>query len=246
MQVSCKECGKHFEFKKYPSSIKKGEGKFCSRKCMGAWKHKNRSGKDAPQWRGGLITRKCEICGKEFTAKAHVEKDGFGRFCSRVCYYVWRRSLTGDKSPSWNGGKMVGICKLCGSKFLSHPGRLKGGRKKFCSRSCSSVWTVINSKKQGTSIEIKMEQELTRRGVVFKKQYPIWQAKTIPDFFIAPNICIYCDGDYWHTIKGIPQKDAQQNFMLRFLGYKVYRFWEHEINKDISKCVDDIMGGYNV
>ena len=106
------------------------------------------------------------------------------------------------------------------------------------------IYTMAHNQKYfGTSIEIKMEQELTKRGVRFQKQYPIYQAKTIPDFFIAPNICIYCDGDYWHRKSGRPEKDAQQNFILNFLGYKVYRFWEKDIKKDISKCVDTITIG---
>jgi len=122
------------------------------------------------------------------------------------------KNRVGHKSSNWKGGRTtkthVCICKACKKEFLVSAYSFEHSPNKFCSHSCRAIWNILHGKKQGTSIEIKIEQELTRRGIVFQKQYPIWQAKTIPDFFIAPNICVYCDGDYWHKRIGIPEKDA--------------------------------------
>ena len=45
------------------------------------------------------------------------------------------------------------------------------------------------------------------------------------------------------------QRDAEVNLQLKEIGYTVFRFWEHEIKKDLEKCVNDIMVfisvGYN-
>ena len=129
---------------------------------------------------------------------------------------------------------------ICGKHFMVEKFAIRNGHGFCCSRSCGAIHHTIHSTKQGTSIEIKLAQELTRQGIVFKSQYPIWQAKTIPDFFVEPNIVIYADGDYWHNRHEAKLKDEQQNFMLKFLGYKVYRFWEHEINNNVCACVHRI------
>lgn len=46
MIVKCKNCGK--EFLTYPSRVKKGYAKFCSRKCQAVWKSLNQSGENSP------------------------------------------------------------------------------------------------------------------------------------------------------------------------------------------------------
>jgi hypothetical protein len=48
-----------------------------------------------------------------------------------------------------------------------------------------------------TSIEIKIKNLLDKNNIIYKMHKPIMKI-TQPDFFIQPNICIYCDGDYWH------------------------------------------------
>jgi very-short-patch-repair endonuclease len=49
------------------------------------------------------------------------------------------------------------------------------------------------------------------------------------DLFIEPNICIEVDGDYWHNRPESKIRDAFINRDLEIKGYKVYRFWEHDI-----------------
>ena len=81
----CQQCGK--EFRTYPSNIKRGNGKFCSRKChfkynIGKpspcrgrhWKQKNRKPDK-------FI--KCKICGKEFITHSWWKNR---QYCGMNCY----------------------------------------------------------------------------------------------------------------------------------------------------------------
>jgi hypothetical protein len=58
---------------------------------------------------------------------------------------------------------------------------------------------------------------------------------TITDFFIAPNICLYVDGDYWHSLPNVVKKDNMVNENLPKMGYKIIRITESEIKKG-EKC----------
>lgn len=79
----------------------------------------------------------------------------------------------------------------------------------------------------------------------------------LPDIFIKPNICIFIDGDYWHanpkiylnsdkkiqfgnkvlSVEEIWEKDKKITNILQKKGYKVLRFWEYDIKRNISDCI---------
>ena len=70
------------------------------------------------------------------------------------------------------------------------------------------------------------------------------------DFYLpGQKIVIQADGCYWH---GCPvhypkshiervKRDKKQDLILNTNGYKVYRFWEHEINESVEKCINSIV-----
>lgn len=93
-----------------------------------------------------------------------------------------------------------------------------------------------------TSIEIIMQKALNLNGIKFEKHKPFKLIKryTRPDIFIEPNICVECDGDYWHRLPDHIERDNIVNFELRNRGYIVLRFWEKDINKDVQQCVNEI------
>lgn len=96
-----------------------------------------------------------------------------------------------------------------------------------------------------TKIEIKIQQALTDINIPYTIHKPILGQ---PDIFIEPNICIFMDGCYWHSCKqcnhddryGRIEKDKKVNDVLQSQGYKVLRFWEHNINNDIDLCIEEI------
>lgn len=130
-------------------------------------------------------------------------------------------------------------CKTCGKDFAIFHSWV--GKRKFCCRRCQGIWLTKHISRSRTKIEIKIERELKNRGVNFKIQYPIG-GLTIVDFFIPQyKLIIYCDGDYWHRLKGIPERDRNQNTVLKTLGYKVFRFREKEINVSPKHCVNKVI-----
>lgn len=96
-----------------------------------------------------------------------------------------------------------------------------------------------------TSIENKIEKELIKRNVYFKKQFPLFNI-TVADFYLPKfKVAIYADGVFWHKSdwakkQGIIKKDRKQNKFLTINGYKVFRFSEFDICKSASGCVDKI------
>lgn len=103
---------------------------------------------------------------------------------------------------------------------------------------------------RNTTIEIKIQNELKKENIKFETNKSIFGQ---PDIFIKPNICIFCDGCYWHSCKiHFPnskysfriEKDKDVNKKLKIEGYAVLRFWEHEINTNLKKCVDKIIKKY--
>lgn len=79
-----------------------------------------------------------------------------------------------------------------------------------------------------TSIEIKIKKLLDILRIPYKTHKAVMGISQ-PDFFIEPNICIYCDGDYWHNLPNVIERDKKINDILKFAGYKVLRLWENKI-----------------
>ncbi|MEK6884174.1 MAG: NUMOD3 domain-containing DNA-binding protein [Nanoarchaeota archaeon] len=89
-----------------------------------------------------------------------------------------------------------------------------------------------------TSIEVALQNELIKKGIVFEKHKSIIGQ---PDIFIEPNICVFADGDYWHNLSYNIEKDKNVNKELENRGYIVLRFWEKDINNNISQCINIIL-----
>lgn len=72
---------------------------------------------------------------------------------------------------------------------------------------------------------------------------------------------VFIDGEFWHgynwkekkfSIKSnrdfwIPkierniQRDAEVNIALKAMGFKVFRFWENEVKKELGRCINEIL-----
>ena len=87
---SCAICGK--EFNTYPSKLKIGRGKYCSKECS-----------NTPQ-KQTVVS--CLYCNIEFMAKNSELRRGRGIYCSRDCAAKdYKNHYSGDKAPNWKGGK---------------------------------------------------------------------------------------------------------------------------------------------
>lgn len=91
-----------------------------------------------------------------------------------------------------------------------------------------------------TSIEVKMQEALRKIGIQFEKHKPLLNKYQV-DLFIEPNLVIECDGDYYHNFPEGTDSDRKKDIALKKAGYKVLRFWEHEINNSIEECIQNII-----
>ena len=123
---------------------------------------------------------------------------------------------------------------------------------------------MVAVRSKGTKIEVMFGKALWSAGVRYRKN-----DKSIyghPDFSLkGKKIAIFCDGDMWHgkdwenqqaefksnrdfwipKIERNIRRDKEVNEYLRLHGWKVLRFWETEIKKDIESCVSKVKEVYN-
>jgi len=105
--------------------------------------------------------------------------------------------------------------------------------------------TLKKMKKQNTLPERNLEQIIKTIGWAYETQKSLCHI-TISDFYIpGKKLVIYADGDYWHNLPEYKIRDKKQNKILKEKGYKVLRFWEHEINKEPEKCRNILLNTIN-
>ena len=91
------------------------------------------------------------------------------------------------------------------------------------------------SVKNPTSIEVKVYQELKRRGLLFETQKLI-NGKFLVDAYIPKlNLVIEADGDYWHSLERVKKKDRAENAYLKKCGFNLLRLSGTEIKNDEFK-----------
>lgn len=94
---------------------------------------------------------------------------------------------------------------------------------------------------RATSIEEKLYAELERRGVTFVKQQVIdglWVADAL---IPGARVVIECDGEYWHSLPEMIERDKKKDAYLKSRKYKVFRFPEAAIHADIKGCVQKVV-----
>lgn len=103
-----------------------------------------------------------------------------------------------------------------------------------------------------TSIELKLRQELWKRGIHYRKNCK--KVYGHPDLvFIGKKVAVFCDSEFWHgydwenrrgSIKTNPEfwiakiernmeRDREVNEKLRSEGWTVIRFWGE---RDSERC----------
>jgi len=118
----------------------------------------------------------------------------------------------------------------------------------------SNLMRKIKSNK--TSPEILLQRGLKKEGFKFKKNYHKLAGK--PDIVLLDNkIAIFVDGEFWHgynwktkkrKLKAnrsywIPKiernilRDRKNTRILKKEGWKVLRFWQQQITKELPKCL---------
>lgn len=113
---------------------------------------------------------------------------------------------------------------------------------------------------KGSEIEKIMGSALWSRGLLGYRKNQKGVLGT-PDFcWKRQKIAVFCDSSFWHGFNWSEEKkkikvrkdfwykkiednirrDKVITLRLRRDGWKVFRFWDFEIKKDVSACVDKI------
>lgn len=113
------------------------------------------------------------------------------------------------------------------------PGAMEKRRKTWLKK--YGTINVASLIKSPTSIEIKMKKVLESLNLDFEEYFKLngW----VWDFCI-PNkrVLIECDGDYWHNYPTGSKSDHIKNKWVKNNNWKLLRFWERDINKNIELC----------
>lgn len=127
----------------------------------------------------------------------------------------------------------------------------------FTPQKRSEVMSSIRSK-GNKSTEIALVGALRAMSVKGWRRH-VSVAGFRPDFvFSKEKVAVFVDGCFWHCcpIHGtLPktnrdfwlkklnsnlQRDARADSLLRSKGWRVVRFWEHEVKKDAFLCVETV------
>lgn len=108
VEVNCANCASLIL--KRPCDLERCENLFCDSRCCGEWKSKNLIGEKSPTWNGGKVKTKCcsPECDNDIFVFPYKLKTYANNFCGIKCRNVWQKYfMTGEGSPSWNGGSSL-------------------------------------------------------------------------------------------------------------------------------------------
>lgn len=126
----------------------------------------------------------------------------------------------------------------------------------------SALMSKIRSTK--TKPEKLLRKELWKRNIRYRVN--VRKLPGCPDIVIKKKMFIvFVDGEFWHgynwvnkkkkiknnrkfwvpKIERNMQRDIENVRALKKLGYKVLRFWEHEIKADLNRCANKILSCIN-
>jgi very-short-patch-repair endonuclease len=213
---------------------------YCGRKCADTSHGEKMTGEQNPNFEG-------EFHGKGMAEFTKEERMVIGRRVSATM--LERGTSEGSRNGRWRGGPVAHECTVCGTLSM-HPRYLHeqieaGNRQPACSVDCASELGRRGVKFTRTSIEVKMAEELEARDVDYVEQYVLGDKFRLDFFLPAYEIVIECDGNYWHTREDVVKRDARKNAYIAACGFKLFRFWETDINEDVEACVDIICAHIN-
>ena len=113
---------------------------------------------------------------------------------------------------------------------------------------------------KNTKPELAFRKALWAAGYRYRIDYKKLIGK--PDIVLKKyKMAIFIDGEYWHghnwevrkpkvktnrefwiaKIERNMQRDREVNIGLSKLGYKVFRFWEREVNNNLEECLNYVL-----
>jgi len=251
IKVICDFCNKEFEYLDYYYYYKKNKMKqrvFCSRECANN-AHSKLMSINNPSMKPECA-RNVSIGVSEWHKRIKGTDKEFeiGRKISEANRIITKRN-----------------CLYCNKEMILD---YKTRKRMFCSYKCSNSYhNKSDTMRIASSNNMRLKHELgvvrhpnllvANRGLRKSTELPIFEmlkslgfspihnhniGKYWVDFFIEPNICIECDGTYWH--RNTKDADNEKDKTLISKGFKVIRFSENEI-KEIELCKQKLLSVLN-
>ena len=128
----------------------------------------------------------------------------------------------------------------------------------YTSAQRSRMMSKIRSK--NTRPEMRLRKALWNAGLRYRLHRKDLPGK--PDIAIQKiKVAIFVDGEFWHgyewekkrekiktnrafwipKIERNMQRDREVNEELKKMGFEVFRFWEHEVKKEIGACIKQVL-----
>lgn len=192
--------------------------------------------------------KECLNCGDKI--KLSITRDLMRKkFCSRSCstkYYSllgvfnnkgkrfskeWRMNISkakkkigswrGENNPNYKGAILTG---RKASEYMKEVNRIRmknGGAaiaRKACGGKKSSIQVIVENYLSSINIKFEPEKIINNHAV---------------DIFVSPNICIECDGDYWHSLPEQVLRDLEFNNYCNDNNFVLIRLKEKDIRSNI-------------
>lgn len=117
----------------------------------------------------------CPVCKKEYKQTLSQQKNGRGKYCSRLCKGIASRGVRPASSTEfkkgqkpWNAGlAKYKACEECGKNTYISPSMIKRGKGKYCSVECRSVQSV----RKYNCINCSKEFDYSKRGTTKAPKY---------------------------------------------------------------------------
>ena len=118
--------------------------------------------------------------------------------------------------------------------------------------------TMVAIHSTDTKPEIMLRKALWHKGVRYRKNFRVLGYQV--DIAITKHkIAVFCDGTFWHgkdgdgsqvatntkfwknKIQRNKERDLEATITLRDAGWKVLRFWDDEIVKNLDECKNKVL-----
>ncbi len=231
VEMECIVCGEKFEV--FPSALKYRNPKYCSFECC----YKHRRETDVMQRK--IITKKCHYCGKEIKLIPSSVRER--NFCSVECVNKYKSTLTGKDNPQYEADKHVKrICEWCKEEFEIYKcwtNKSHRNEGRFCSRACKMAWINKNRQNRVSKLEKGFAKKLKNESLVFEAQYPI-KGFSIDIAFPKKKLAVEVDGEYWHSLPNVIEKDKRKDKQLKDRGWEVIHVGEKLIRNNLDKAIN--------
>jgi len=201
------------------------------------------------------IERICKICKKPFKVTHRQAKQR--KHCSKKCGY----KASSLRMKMNNPLDIPGVKEKIKRNHHDFSGEKNPFYGKHHTKEAIAKIIEVRSNQRFPS-ESKIERVLYDSLLSYfspsdlSRQHPFMSSSVaaIIDIAIPSNkIAIFCDGCYWHACfvcgykrKGVRGRDKQVNKALKRKGWKVLRFWEHEIEDDPKELAKRVFDHFRV